>query len=332
MTRARNTADTQTASGGPVPPGAAGKNAVINGGMDIWQRGTSSSTATSGAYSTVDRFLINLSGTTTASQDTDVPTGVPVQYSLKFLTGASSSYGGWYHALESAMVRPLRGQTVTVSFYVKTAGSFSGNLNLYIDYSNSTDALASQTTNVTTLVFAGSSVTSWTRKSVTFTVPSDALGLRLYFFNSAVQASGVSSWTTGVQLEVGSTATTFSRAGGTIAGELAACQRYFLRLGKTVAYQKYGNGYQQTTTSSAFAIPFNTMRATPTVTLSTGTTFYIEYGNNSQVAGISASAGDISPTSFKFTITSGAFGTAGYGCLLNDGSAATSSIDISAEL
>jgi hypothetical protein len=134
----------------------AGKNAIINGGMDIWQRGTSSSTATGGAYSTADRYLINLGGTTTASQDTDVPSGVSVQYSLKFLTGASSSYGGWYYALESAMVKPLRGQTVTVSFYVKTAGSFSGNLNLNIDYSNSTDALASQTTNVTTLVFAGS--------------------------------------------------------------------------------------------------------------------------------------------------------------------------------
>jgi len=221
---------------------AAGKNAIINGGMDIWQRGTSSSTATGGAYSTVDRFLINLGGTTTASQDTDVPSGVPVQYSLKFLTGASSSYGGWYYALESAMVRPLRGQTVTVSFYVKTAGSFSGNLNLNIDYSNSTDALASQTTNVTTLVFAGSSVTSWTRKTVTFTVPSDALGLRLYFFNSAVQASGVSSWTTGVQLELGSTATTFSRAGGTIQGELAACQRYYWRSTAGAAYQSFAAG------------------------------------------------------------------------------------------
>jgi hypothetical protein len=63
------------------------KNLIINGGMDIAQRGTSQATAgsTNGAYNTVDRFAfarLNL-GAFTQSQSTDVPTGQGFANSLK---------------------------------------------------------------------------------------------------------------------------------------------------------------------------------------------------------------------------------------------------------
>jgi hypothetical protein len=68
-----------------------------------------------------------------------------------------------------------------------------------------------------------------------------------------------------VQLELGSTATPFSRAGGTIQGELAACQRYYRRWTAGTAYgtlSMFGTGLSST--QAICAVPIMTMRVTPT--------------------------------------------------------------------
>ena len=206
---------------------SAGKNVIINGGLDIWQRGTSS--ASSGVY-LADRWYQIAAGTTTISRDTDVPSGVPVQYSIKWVTSASSSFGQFYQMIEQANVIPLRGQTMTGSIYVKTSGSYSGSLVLKVEYNTTSDTYGGGTwVLLNEVAFTGSSVTSWTRKTNTFTVPTNAVGIRFSLLPDAVQASGVTVFMTGAQVERGSYATTFSRAGGTIQGELAACQRYYWR-------------------------------------------------------------------------------------------------------
>jgi hypothetical protein len=208
----------------------AGRNNIINGGMDFWQRSTSSSSVN--GYFTADRWYNGGGGTVTISQSTDVPTNINVQYSQKWLTGASSSFGQYYYALEQAVVKPLRGLNMTLSYYIKTAGSHTGNILTNITYSNSTDALVSVSTAVTATgdtSYAASSVTSWTVKKVNFTVPSDAVGLRIAVLPDATQASGVSEFLTAVQLEIGSVATPFSRAGSSIGGELVLCQRYYAK-------------------------------------------------------------------------------------------------------
>jgi len=292
MARSRNTADTQTASGGPVSPSIAGKNYLINGGLDFWQRGTSSAT---NAIYLADRWYQIASGTTTISRDTDVPSGVPVQYSIKWVTSASSSYGQLYQMIEQDQVKTLRGQTLTASFYIKTSGtSYSGNLILRIDYNTTSDTYAGGSwVGLSDNAFTGSSVTSWTRKTNTFTVPSNAVGIRFSLIPDTAQASGVSVFMTGAQVEQGSVATPFSRAGGTIQGELDACERYYQIT--RVSIEGYAVGSQNN--YFPIAIPV-TMRAAPTITTTGGS------GSNFSSRG----AGRIFADGFAYAITASGTG------------------------
>ena len=258
-------------------------NAIINGAFDIWQRATS---FTATGYS-ADRWWFSVGGTTTGSRNTDVPTGIGAQYSFNWTTGASSSFGQFYQALESAEVVPMRNKLVTFSFYIKTAGSMAGNLDVNINYSNSTDALLSQSTAVSIITgnasLAASSVTNWTRTSVTFIVPSDAVGLRVAILPSVAQVSGVSCRITGVQLEEGSVATPFRRSANSIEGELSSCQRYYWRfdsLGASGGFMPFAmaHGIDSNNCRGIIMYPVR-MRRIPSIAFSSASTFTKSFGN-----------------------------------------------------
>jgi len=251
MTKARSSAD--FAAGGP---NVAGKNFIINGGFDNWQRGTSFTT--SGAY-TADRWAeVNGANSITYTRSTDVPSSLGFQYSMSRAgTGANT-----VQRVEAANAAPLAGQTATLSFYYKsTAGSDSLGYSIY--HANSADNFGAVTQIGSNQTIATPS-TSWTRVIYSFSVPAGgANGLAFYFFRGNTATS--TTLITGVQLEVGSTATPFSRAGGTIQGELAACQRYYFRTGGSNLYQYIGPGAAISTTEGRALInnPV-TMRVAPT--------------------------------------------------------------------
>ena len=227
--------------------------------MQIAQRGTSVAGVTSNDYRAVDRFkiMIGTAGTWTISQDTDAPDGFgnSLKYSCTTAT-ASPTYVFLEHRMEGQMLQQLaKGTTsakkVTLSFYVKCnkTGNFQVNLR---DKDNSRII-----GNVVTI----SSANTWEKKTITFdgdttgTLNNDngeSLTLEMFFdagssFNTGAvptsweaeaatdRAAGVtlaladstSNYIniTGVQLEVGESATEFEHRPYTT--ELQLCQRYY---------------------------------------------------------------------------------------------------------
>jgi hypothetical protein len=331
-----NSSATTGLSWSPSFSQAAGKNTIINGGFDIFQRGTSS---TSSGWTCADRWYNIVGGTTTFSQDTSVPTSIGVQYSYKWTTGASSSYGQFYTAFESATVKPLRGQAMVFSFWMKTTGTaYTGTLSADVEYSNSTDAYASQTTAVS-ISGSGAGFTptsTWTKYQVTFTVPSDAVGMKIGIVPSSVQASGVVAYLAAAQLELGTVATAFSRAGGTIQGELAACQYYFERVGGNAinGAAAIGWGTATGTGTAQFVIPCTKKRTDPSVSFNSVSGFRVwDFVNSAPATTAMAGVGASATYSGSFQVSCSAPGLTQYRpYFLIPASGAISYIDVNSEL
>jgi hypothetical protein len=171
------------------------------------------------------------------------------------------------------------GQTITFSFYARKGANYSGassDLALNISSGTGTDQnnISGAFTGATVLTNTTATLTtSFQRFTYTVTVGSTATQLGFYWTFTGVGVAGVADYVeiTGIQMELGSYATTFSRAGGTIQGELAACQRYFVRLvngsEKTAEAITLAQAYGTTGAIAAlqWIVP---MRSTPTMTIS----------------------------------------------------------------
>ena len=252
---------------------AAGKNAIINGAFNVWQRGTSFAISANAAYGP-DRFLcdsgsLNYTFSRQAFTAGTAPAaGYESQYFLR--AAATSGSGGFpkiYQKIED--VRTFAGQTVTLSVWAKssTAGN-NGALQMVQYFGTGGSPSSTWFSSSNTLALT----TSWQRFSVTFTLPSFSgstvgtnqdswLGVYLNLPSSGTVS--VDTW--GWQLEAGSVATAFQTATGTIQGELAACQRYYYRATGGSAYQPFGIAIGVTSTAANVYFHHKvTMRTTPT--------------------------------------------------------------------
>lgn len=288
MTRARDTADTQDNVGGSVPPFAAGKNRIINGDFSINQR-SFSSTTTDNTFG-FDRWVWSFSGgTCTYSAQTFTPGTAPVSgyearnFARIVTSGQTtgSQYAGFLQKIEG--VTTFAGQTATFSLWAKAA-SGTPKIGISLEQNFGTSGSATVITNIAAQTIS----TSWARYSFTVAVPSisgktigtanDRLNVWIwtscnlsgYATDVGIQNATIDIW--GVQAEAGRVATPFQTATGTIQGELAACQRYFQRVGTGAGYIPICVG-QCTSTTTVYGIyPLKvTMRATPVVTISTTT-------------------------------------------------------------
>jgi len=187
----------------------------------------------------------------------------------------------------------LSGKTVTLSVKIRKNASLTTDLNLVIAKSATVDASYSatwttiqQTTIANASMPTGTTSADWYTASVTATVPNDgtANSLRIGISEVSTQPSGAYWEISQAQLELGSVATAFSRAGGTIQGELAACQRYFNMIASYQANAPLGTGTTSSTTLMYLIVPMPVaMRTNPTIYQNSGTNYFsnINYSFNS---------------------------------------------------
>ena len=220
-------------NGGGVPS----RNLFINGAFDIWQRGTSPAIIQDTNVLTADRMYTYRGGIVNVSVTRQTSDLDGFQYFARIKRTAGDTSTANIHIgtnMETINVIPLRNKTVTLSFYARAGANFSGSGNILSAYLGSSTDIDAQWINPAgqTQIFQGAPVltTGWQRFSFTGIVPSNANSLRtvLYYTPSSASA-GLNEYydITGMQLEVGPLATTFSRAGVNIQQELTMCQRYF---------------------------------------------------------------------------------------------------------
>jgi hypothetical protein len=256
---------------------AAGKNKIINGNFNIWQRGTTF-TNPNGAY-TADRFAIHNSvavPTFTVTQQTFTPGAAPVtgyesQYFMRLAVTAIGTSGGQFVRQNIEDVRTFANQTMTISFWAKYDTTRNVDVSIVQNFGSggsSAVASAAQTISVTS---------SWARYSATFVVPSvsgKTIGTSSYLeIDIKTAAANYTFDVWGVQVEAGSVATAFQTASGSVQGELALCQRYYQRI--TAAGQtstRFAVGFVDFTTGGEVTIPFAVeMRTRPTALEQSGT-------------------------------------------------------------
>jgi hypothetical protein len=342
MSRAQQTSTVEQNTGGAVAPWTAGKNAAANGGMDWWQRGTSFSITSSSAY-TADRWYVSATPATTISQQTS---GAPSNF--KYFTriqrnsgNAVANYIQVFHSLETNESLRFAGQIATVSFYARAGANYSAASNalgVQIRQGTGTDENAISYTSGTNAVNTSVTLTtSWQRFTVTGSVSSSATEVGLNFYFSTVGTAGAADYydITGVQLELGSVATPFSRAGGTLQGELALCQRYAYQLtgangaGGTSEMIALGTYYN----SSIFRAPIRfpvPMRKAPNYTSANAANYFALLGVGATVTYSTTTLDFATPNAANINVsTSG--GTAGQSVWLQTNSG-TSFILFDAEL
>jgi hypothetical protein len=238
----------QTVNTGLANPAGSG-NVIINGGFDIWQRGTSFS---SGGY-TADRFFAISDAVITASRQTFVPgeiSGASIEPT--FFHRIEKSSGGGFSTIGQRIegVRTLANSAITVSFWAKANTSQTLFIRPRQEFGSGGSSSVTLTQKNVTLT------STWTRYTFTFDMPSiagktigsnDSVLLEIF-----TTGSGAVTWDIwGVQLEAGTVATPFRRNAPSIQAELAACQRYYYRMNaEGLGFASFGIGLAVTASTA----------------------------------------------------------------------------------
>jgi hypothetical protein len=268
------------------------RNLIINGAMQVAQRGTSA-TGLDYGYNTADRMRSSYNGSvSTIYQNVDeaVLSSQSVDGStvnvLKRTYPTNSDTGNHRlnYRIELDDTRLHLGKALTLSYYAKA------DVALTLD-----DIYFSLGGNVST--FSQAITTSWQRYSHTFTCSStvgSSTFVDIAIGATASNFSNTSVYYTMLQLEVGDTATPFEHR--SYGDELARCQRYYQRYSNNNNYEASGfTGIAYTTTRCYFTGRYDVpMRAKPTMVASNMRVDYFGGGFNQTGYGLDNSASKLS--------------------------------------
>jgi hypothetical protein len=280
--------------------GAGRKNILINGGMQIWQRGTSFlNLPNQGATNyTADRW----NATRYSSGDHDVTRQevnyLGFQYALRSerSTGDSSNTSRYInHPIESSISRTLAGKNVVLSFYARrgagaatTAAVNGSHITAYIVYHVDNSFLDDgmfyvgfKNASTSTAAFKAIILsTDFQKFELTGFIPSNVRQIGIAFGTPEGIPTAVANDyfdITGVQLEEGRVATPFEHR--SIGEELALCQRYFY----TLEQQQNSGGITGTATNTVTRYQFPVeMRVAPTASIITAGSWILgnDYSSN----------------------------------------------------
>lgn len=282
------------------------RNLIINGAMQVAQRGTTQTTATNNTYHTVDRWKqehassINVDFAQVSGAAPSV-----FQKSLKCTAQSTATLGVSDYLIpfeqrfertqiDSIGLGTSEAKTFTLSFWIKSNRTGTYTVNPTLDSPTSTSGQS------TTKQYTIDSVNTWEYKTITFpantiaspNVGDNAKGFTLFWWMLAgstyTSGSLPSGWKaevaneravgcnntvstgnyweiTGVQLEVGDTATPFEHKN--VGQELLACQRYCWRVTKETTFHNVVNmaAYNAVVAYGVLNFPVK-MRTSPTFT------------------------------------------------------------------
>ena len=279
--------------------GAGRRNIIINGAMQVAQRGTSATTIASNTYDTCDRFLQEFppaEWSVNSTQETDAPAGFDYSLKLAATSGATLGAGSYMIPFEYRTEGydasrlgwgTTEAKDVTLSFWIKSNRPGIYTVDFTMQNSSTNPFIARQ--------YTINSANTWEYKTITIPAHTTATNVKIDSTNafslfwwalsgstfnsgeivkgwgaqtpanrapgtSATIASGDYWQMTGVQMEVGKFATPFEHR--LFGEELALCQRYY-QLFEAAAC------HASSTTAVEFTYQWNTeMRAAPSVSAS----------------------------------------------------------------
>jgi hypothetical protein len=313
------------------------KNKIINGACNIAQRnGTTAVTTNSNAY-VIDMWACNANnnyGNWQWNQNSITPPAGFTNYVGGVSTGNYSFTGSDYCNINPVVEGynwadlnwgSANAKTITISFWVRASitGTYSfamSNGGANRTYRTTYTISAANTWEYKTITVAGDTSGTWqttTSRGIsiwfgagwgtTYSAPANNAWASDFYFNSSgcvtwMGTSGATWYVTGLQVEVGTTATNFeSRSYGT---ELSLCQRYLFVYndGQSSGNASYGVGnvYNSSNINICGFFP-TTMRIAPTgITVSSVGSFYINNGGANGTAS-SITYGGASQSSYQLS-------------------------------